>query len=319
MATASPTAVWGALFVVYVVWGSTYLAIRVVVETAPPLLSMGLRFVAAGALVAGVFALRRGFRSLAVTRRELAAAGLVGALLLLGGNGLVAIAEQTVPSGLAALLVSATPLWLVCLRVVMRDRPGAMTWVGTAVGFGGIALLTLPGSQSGDVELWGVLVVIAATVSWALGSFFSSRLPLPENPFVATIWEMLLGGLALLVAGVGAGEVGGLDLGAVAPEAWFALAYLVTFGSIAAFSAYVWLLGNAPISLVATYAYVNPVVAVVLGALILDERITVPILVGGAIVVAGVALVVSTERPRRAARVEPVPETEPAAPRVVGS
>ena len=320
---ASPAATWAALVTVYLVWGSTYLGIRVVVETAPPLLSMGARFLVAGLLLAAFLAWRRGPGVLRVERRRLAACALVGALLLLCGNGLVAIAEQTVPSGLAALLVAATPLWLVLLRVGTGDRPRAATLAGTFLGFLGIALLARPGSQDGGdvpVEFWGVILIVIATFCWAQGSFFSPRLPLPANPFVATTWEMIFGGTLLLLAGTARGEAADLDLSAVAPDAWLALAYLTTVGSLVGFSAYVWLLSNAPISLTATYAYVNPVVAVALGALILDETVTAAILVGGAVVVVGVGLVVSMERPGRPDRqaaadadIDPAAAAEPAA------
>ena len=297
--SASVLAIWVALVTVYLVWGSTYLAIRVVVDTAPPLLAMGARFLLAGLLLGAVIAARRGLGALRVRPRQLAAAGLVGLLLLLGGNGGVAVAEQTVPSGIAALLVAATPLWLVCLRVAARDRPVPMSLLGTGVGFVGIALLVRPGASLGEgVETWGLVVVVGAAASWALGSFLSSRIPVPEDAFVATTWEMLLGGAALLLSGVAAGEVSDLQLSAVAPEAWAWLAYLVVIGSIVAFSAYVWLLHNAPITLTATYAYVNPEVAVVLCALILSEPVTTAVVVGGAVVVLGVGLVVSAERPR---------------------
>jgi drug/metabolite transporter (DMT)-like permease len=312
--TASPAATWFALVTVYLVWGSTYLAIRVVVESAPPLLSMGVRFVVAGALLAAFLALRSGPGVLRVTWRELGSAGLVGVLLLLCGNGAVAVAEQTVPSGLAALLVAATPLWLVCLRLAARDRPRAWSLAGTVLGFAGIAVLARPGGQGGDVEAWGVALIVGATVAWAVGSFFSSRLPMPANPFVATMWEMTVGGGLMVLAGVGRGELSGFSLDQVEPAAWAWLGYLVVFGSLAAFTAYVWLLHNAPISLTATYAYVNPVVAVVLGALILSEPVTTAIVVGGSVVVLGVGLVVSTERPRREA---PVPAPGPA-PDVIG-
>jgi drug/metabolite transporter (DMT)-like permease len=228
-------------------------------------------------------------------------------LLLLGGNGGVAYAEQTVPSGITALLVAATPLWLVCLRTVAKDRPARLSLLGTVVGFLGIAVLVRPGASLGEgVETTGLLVVIAAAGSWALGSFLSSRVAMPGDAFVATTWEMLTGGAGLLIAGLLRGEGADLDTGQIAGEAWAWLAYLVVIGSIVAFSAYVWLLQNAPISLTATYAYVNPVVAVILGAIVLAEPITAAVVIGGAIVVLGVGLVVSVERPRR---VEPEPVT----------
>jgi drug/metabolite transporter (DMT)-like permease len=312
-APASPAAVWGALVVVYVVWGSTYLAIRVIVRDMPPLLAMGARFLVAGLVLAAIIAARKGTGALRVDRRQLGSAGLVGVLLLLGGNGMVAVGEQTVPSGLAALIVSATPLWIVLLRLSTGDRPRAITILGTFLGFAGIAVLARPGSVAEDVELWGILLVIAATMSWSVGAFSTPRLPMPVNPFVATTYEMLLGGAAMVLVGSARGEWRGFDPSAVSLDSWLWLGYLVTIGSLAAFSAFVWLLGNAPLSLVATYAYVNPVVAVALGALVLDESITTAVVVGGLIVVAGVALVVTQERPRRATPA-PTPEEPPLVP-----
>jgi len=166
----SVLAVWVALVTVYLVWGSTYLAIRVVVETVPPLLAMGARFLLAGLLLGAVIAVRKGPRTLRIRPRQLGAAATVGLLLLLGGNGGVAVAEQTVPSGIAALLVAATPLWLVCLRFAARDRPAALSLLGTVVGFVGIAVLVRPGASLGDgVETWGLITVVGAAASWALG------------------------------------------------------------------------------------------------------------------------------------------------------
>jgi len=180
--------------------------------------------------------------------------------------------------------------------------------VGTALGFVGIAVLVLPGGLADEhgaaVETWGLVVIIGAAACWAVGSFASSRIPMPDDAFVATTWEMLAGGAGLVLSGVAAGELNGFEIGDVSGEAWAWLAYLVVIGSLVAFSAYVWLLLHAPISLTATYAYVNPVVAVLLGALVLDEPIAAAVVGGGAIVVVGVGLVVSSERPRRA---EPQP------------
>ncbi|MEE1756892.1 EamA family transporter [Streptomyces sp. SP18CS02] len=288
-------AVWGALVIVYVVWGSTYLGISVVVETMPPFLSAGVRFVIAGVLLAGLVAWRQGPAALRVNRAQLASASVVGLLLLLGGNGFVVLAETTVPSGLTALLIAVVPAWVVLLRTVAGERPGLGAYSGVLLGLAGLAVLTLPG-LSGDVRLGGVLTVIAATVMWSAGSFSSSRIPMPANPFAASAYEMVAGGIGCLLLGLFRGEQHGLDVGAVSTRSWVAFAYLVVFGSLIAFTAYAWLLQRAPLSLVATYAYVNPVVAVVLGALILDEAVTWPIVLGGAVVVAGVCLIVSTER-----------------------
>jgi len=296
-----PVATWSALAVVYLVWGSTYLGIRILVGFVPPLLAMGARFLCAGILLAAFLAIRHGPGILRVPPRRALSAGVVGVLLLTLGNGGVAVAEQTVPSGLAALLVAEVPLWLVCLRLLARDTPRRTTLAGTALGFVGIAILALPGSHPAGTALWGILMIIGATICWSSGSFATPRVPMPTHPFVATTYEMLTAGLVLMAGGAATGEFGRVHLASVPPRAWLALVYLIVFGSLVAFSAYVWLLGNAPLSLVATYAYVNPVVAVILGALILGEQVTPPILIGGAIVVAGVGLVVSVERPRRRA------------------
>ncbi|MGW1010887.1 EamA family transporter [Streptomyces termitum] len=288
-------AVWGALAIVYVVWGSTYLGIRIVVETVPPFLASGSRFVTAGLLLAGIVAWRYGPAALKVDRRRLGSAALVGLLLILGGNGLVNLAETTVPSGLAALLIAVVPVWVVLLRVLGGERPGLGAYGGVLIGLAGLAVLTLPG-LSGDIGLGGVLLVVLAALLWSVGTVSSSRLPMPANPFTASVYEMLAGGLGGIVVGLLRGEQHGFDVTEVSGRSWTALAGLVVFGSLIAFTAYAWLLQSAPVSLVATYAYVNPVVAVLLGALILGEALTWPILLGGAIVVAAVCLIVTTER-----------------------
>ncbi|MEU6932233.1 EamA family transporter [Streptomyces sp. NPDC046374] len=290
-----PAAVWAALGIVYVVWGSTYLGIRIVVETLPPFLSAGTRFVAAGLILAGIIAWRQGPAALKVTPRQLVSAVGVGLLLILGGNGLVVLAETSIPSGLAALLIAVVPAWVVILKALSGARPTVGGLAGVLLGLVGLGVLTLPG-LSGDVKAGGVLLVVAATLCWSVGSFSSSRLPMPANPFAASAYEMIAGGLAGLGVGLVRGEHHGLDLSAVSGRSWAALAYLVVFGSLLAFTAYAWLLQAAPLSLVATYAYVNPVVAVALGALVLNEALTWPIMLGGAIVVGGVCLIVSTER-----------------------
>ncbi|MEU5218318.1 EamA family transporter [Streptomyces sp. NPDC020807] len=288
-------AVWVALGIVYVVWGSTYLGIRIAVETMPPFLSAGTRFVTAGLILAGIIAWRQGPAALRVTPRELASTVVVGLLLILGGNGLVVLAETSIPSGLAALLIAVVPAWVVILKAAYGARPTLGGVGGVLLGLAGLAVLTLPG-LSGDVKIGGVLLVLAGTLCWAVGSFSSSRVPMPGNPFTASAYEMVAGGLAGLCVGLVRGEQHGLDLAGISTRSWVALAYLIVFGSLIAFTAYAWLLQAAPISLVATYAYVNPVVAVALGALVLNEALTWPIVLGGAIVVGGVCLIVSTER-----------------------
>ncbi|MFI7449862.1 EamA family transporter [Nonomuraea sp. NPDC049714] len=294
--------VWGALGVVYVVWGSTYLGIAIVIETMPPMLSGALRFVSAAVLLGGFLVIRKGLAPFRMTARQLGGAAVVGLLLLTGGNGMVAVAEQHISSGLAALLVASVPLWLVVLRIAFRDRPQVLTLAGVLVGFGGVAAVSLSGGTSGSSA--GIVVILLAAGSWSVGSFLSSRIAMPANALAASTVEMLVGGAGMVVVGLTAGEH--LDIAAVSGRSWAALAYLVLVGSLIGFTAYSWLLGNAPISLVSTYAYVNPVVAVLLGVLILSEQVTWQILAGGLIILVGVALVVSTER--RPKTPEPEPE-----------
>jgi drug/metabolite transporter (DMT)-like permease len=300
---APPALIWLALLIVYVIWGSTYLAIRVAVETLPPMLSAAARFAAASVVLGLVLRLSQGRGALAVTRRQLRGAALAGLLLLAGGNGLVVLAEsgppgKAVPSGIAALLIATVPLLVVVLRAVTGDPPHRATVIGVLTGFAGLAVLVLPGG-GGAVPIVGALVAVAAAASWSLGSFLSSRMVMPGNPFVATVYEMVAGATALALLGVLRGEHRALDLAAVSARSWIALTYLVCAGSLLAFTAYVWLLHHAPISLASTYAYVNPVVAVALGALLVAELVTPQVLVGGAVILASVALVVATERRRR--------------------
>jgi drug/metabolite transporter (DMT)-like permease len=305
-ATATPArgVLWLALGIVYVVWGSTYLAIRVVLESMPAFLSAGSRFVVAGLIMGLFLRWRRGPGGLRVSAAELGACAIVGGLLLLGGNGLVVVAEQHIDSGLAALVVAAVPLWVVLLRLANRDRPRAATVGAVLVGFGGIAVLLSPGS-GGSTRVYGVLTVLCASFFWSIGSYFSAQLPLPGDPFVTTVYEMLTGGALMLVTALARGELWNFSPSQLSGRSWIALVYLTVAGSLAAFTAYVWLLRSAPISLVATYAYVNPAVAVLLGALILDEPVTWPIAIGGAIVVLSVAVVVSAEQRPRGAPPEP--------------
>jgi drug/metabolite transporter (DMT)-like permease len=285
-----------ALLTVYLIWGSTYLAIRVVVTHGiPPLLGMGLRFLLAGALLAGVLAVRRGPRALRISRAQIVTSAVVGVLLLFGGNGFVAVAEQALPSGLAALLVSTTPLWLVVLGLITGDRARVASVVGTLIGFAGTAVLARPGG-SGGAPLWAVGLILLATLCWASGSLFSRRRPDPANAFVASAYQMLIGGAVLTVVGLARGDAARFDVSAVPPAGWWALAYLVVVGSLVAYTAYFWLLGNAPLQLVSTYAYVNPVVAVILGWLLLGEQVSLPVVIGGALAVVGVAVVISAER-----------------------
>jgi drug/metabolite transporter (DMT)-like permease len=289
-----------ALLTVYLVWGSAYLAIAVTVETLPPLLSGGLRNVAAGAVLA-IILLACG-RSLVVPLRQFAATAVVGVTMITSGTGLVTLAQSSVlgpavPSGITALLMAAVPLLLVVLRVAHADPPKPVALAGVLVGLAGLAMLIVAqGGTGGVVPVGGALLVVLSTVGWALGSYYSTWLPLPSDPFVGTAYQMLIGGALLAGLGVGAGELRGFDAGAVSTRSWLAFAYLAVAACLVAYTAYVWLLSAAPISLTSTYAYVNPVVAVILGALLLNERLTSDVVLAGAAIVVGVALVVSAER-----------------------
>jgi drug/metabolite transporter (DMT)-like permease len=304
--------VWLGLATIYVVWGSTYLGIRVMVETVPPLLGSGVRFLVAGAIFAVWLLARRGRGALRASAREVGASAIVGTLLLLGGNGLVAVAEQDVPSGLAALVIASVPLWIVVFRRLSGERIGTATALSVVVGFAGVALLLAPGERPADAPVGGVLIVVAAAFCWAAGSFTSGRVPVPRDPLLATALQMLCGGAAMVAAALIAGEGADVRPGAFSLDSVLAFAYLVTFGSLAAFTAYTWLLANAPLSQVATYAYVNPVVAIALGAVILGEEVTPIVVVGAGIIVASVAVTVrraaAPARRRAAAPSAPAPE-----------
>jgi drug/metabolite transporter (DMT)-like permease len=287
-------AVLGALAVVYVVWGSTYLAIKYTVADLPPFLAMGCRFLLAGSLLLLVVLATRGRTALRATPVQLATAAACGLLMLVGGNGLVAVAEQYVDSGLAALLIAATPLWVVVLRAVLGDRPAAATLGGLVLGIVGVGVLLRPGF-GGAHGIGPLLLVCLCSLLWSVGTVLATRRPLPVDPFATTVVEMAVGGAAMVVLGSLGGEWGRVHLGAVEASSWVAFGYLVVVGSAVAYSAYVWLLARAPVSLVTTYAYVNPAVAVALGALFLDEPLSAPVLIGGAVIIAAVAVVISVE------------------------
>jgi drug/metabolite transporter (DMT)-like permease len=294
--------IWLALATIYVVWGSTYLAIRVMVETMPPLLAAGTRFVVAGAVFLAVLLAARGRASVRIGRRELIGAGIMGLLLPFGGNGLVTVAEQEIPSGLAALIIGSVPLWVVLLRTAHGDRPHPVTLAGVAIGFTGLALLVLPGDRPGDAALWGVLVCTAAAVSWATGSYYSRRIPQPDDALVSTAWQMVLGGAAMVAVGAAVGELGDVHPERFSLDSVLALVYLITIGGLLAYTAYTWLLKHAPISTVATYAFVNPVIALVLGWAILSEEITLAMVASAAAIVLSVAAVVRREGEREPVR-----------------
>lgn len=294
---------------IYIIWGSTYLAIRIAIDTLPPFLMAGVRFVVAGGLLYG-WARRRGAPR--PIRAHWLAAALVGALMLLGGNGGVVWAEQRVPSGLTAVLIATVPLWIAVLEWVRGGvRPGGRVAVGLAMGLAGIALLVGPGELAGGkgVDLVGAAVLLFASLSWAVGSLYSRRAGLPSSPLLATAMEMLTGGLLLLLAGLIAGQAAALDLGRISLQSVVALGYLIVFGSLVAFTAYVWLLRVTLPAQAATYAYVNPVVAVFLGWALGGEPLTARTLLAAAVII-GAVVIITASQPR-AARAAAIPAAVP--------
>ena len=291
---------WIALAIVYVVWGSTFFAIALVVHSMPPLLAAGARFVLAGLILGGIIALRDR-RALRVSRRQLASAATVGTLLLAGGNGLVTLGERTVPSGLAALIIASIPLWVVILRLAFGERIGKDILAGVAVGIVGVGILVVPNGISGQIELLPLLLLVLAALFWASGSFLSQRIEMPRSVWGSSVYQQFAAGLVLIGLGTVFGEARALDASRFTTESQLGLAYLVVFGSLVAFSAYTWLLQNAPVSLVSTYAYVNPVIAVFLGTIFLAEPMTPTMIAGAALILAAVAFILSRMNSARVA------------------
>ena len=300
---------WTALWVVYIVWGSTYLAIKIAVRTLPPLLTAGTRFLAEAVLLTAILGIAR--RSLRVSRREALTAAGLGVVLLGFGVGLVHVAETRIDSSVAAMIAGSVPLQIVVWRTIARERVPRETVIAALVGLAGLAFVVGPDGLEGGSTAVGLLVMLTASLAWSRGSFASRGLRLPADPFVATVYEMLGGGLVLAAAGLAIGEASELGGASFEPGPVAAWAYLAVAGSVIGFSAYAWLLDNAPISQVVTHQYVNPLVAVVLGALLLEERPGPWTLVGAALIVGAVA--VTARREGRAAPVTPRRAT--AAPR----
>lgn len=278
------------LLTVWLAWGGTYPAIRVMVETVPPLLGTSVRFLVAGAVLAGVLA---ALGRLRVARSELIGAGVIGTVIL-GDIGVLAVAEQHVPAGLAALIIASVPLWIVLLQLGAREPVARRTVVAVLAGLAGIGLLVDPG---GAAPVGWLLVLVAAAAVEAAGQFFSRSARLPADPLVNSTVQLLAAGLALGAVGLALGEAAELDGAAFSTDSLVAFAYLVVPGSIVAYTAFTWLLRNVPIGTVSTYAYVNPVVAVTAGWALLGERITAQMAVAGAVIVGSVALVIRARRP----------------------
>ncbi len=301
---------------IYLVWGSTYLGIRIAVETLPPFLMSGARFLVAGGLIAGWIAVTRGFRP---TRRQWFDNTVIGALLLLGGNGLVSWAEQMIPSGITTLIVSLGPLFIVLLDWAVlafgRDksqgtRPGVATFVGVGLGITGLAVLVGPqlGEGVGHLDPWRVGGLVLACVSWSAGSLYTRYARSPAEPFTGAAMQMLAGSGWLILVSVLRGEPWQVNLAAVSARSLLAWSYLIVAGSLVGFTTFVWLMKHSTPARVSTYAYVNPVVAVFLGWLVLHEPVSSRIFIAAAIIIAGVAIITATKnRPAPAATASPVP------------
>ncbi len=293
-------AAWAALLVVWVVWGSTFVAIRVGVESIPPLAMASFRYLVAGALLFPIARYSGGSRLRAADRPRVAQwLGMAGAgtMLLAFGNGAACYAEQTLPAGFTALLIATVPIWMVLADRVINGRAiPRVGWLALGIGLAGVAILARPHGHGSPLP---VLIVLGGSLSWGTGSVLAGRLPSPARPLLGAAMEMLAGGAVLAGLAAATGELGRLDLGQVSGRSWLALLYLVGPGSLLAMTCYVVALRRLPTAAVSTYAYVNPVVAVGLGALLLGERLTLGTPLGGAVVLVAVALLLSS-RPGKA-------------------
>jgi drug/metabolite transporter (DMT)-like permease len=285
--------IWTALPLVYVIWGSTYLGIRYAVETIPPFLMAGTRFLVAGTVF---YIWRRSVGDPAPTRGQWLRAAVVGILLLVGGNGLVSLAEKNVASGIAALIVGSAPLWMTTMEALRPGgtRPNRLGILGLVVGFAGIVLLVGPsifGGYHTDSHPIGIITLLFAALFWSVGSIYSRTADLPRSSLLSTSMEMLTGGAGLYLAGTVTGEWHQLVLANVSTRSWLGLIFLTVFGSMVGFTAYAWLLRNAPVSLAATYAYVNPLIAILLGSLLAQETLNMHVLLAALVIIGSVVLI----------------------------
>ena len=285
--------VWAALLTLYVVWGSTYLGILYAIETMPPFVMGALRFTIAGGLMLG-WSFWRNPRPLP-SLRQVRDSVIIGALLLGGGNSLVAVAEQTIPSGITALFIALLPAWLVVLaRVFVGEPIGRPVAVGVVIGLVGVAILVGPWEAGGTLDAIGIVAVLASPILWSIGSIFSTHgAKEPSDPVRAVGIQMLSGGMVMTLAALILGDWARFDPAAVSSTSLIALVYLIVMGSIVGYSSYIWLIRHAPLAKAGTYAYVNPVVAFVLGAWLASEPITPRIVVAAAVIVFADALIVT--------------------------
>ena len=324
--TPSRTALIAGFAAIYLIWGSTYLGIRIVVETIPPFLMAGVRFLVAGLIVAAFIAITRGFRA---TKKQWRDNAITGGFLCLGGNGLVSWSEQRVPSGIATLIISAGPVFIVLMdwaaHAFFKDgkrgtRPKPVTFVGLALGFVGLAVLVGPDvlkAGAGGLDPWSVLGLLMATLLWGCGMIYMKYASEPAEPFTASSIQMMVGSGWLLVTGVLTGELARFDPAGLTARSVGAWVYLVTFGSLIGFSTFTWLMKHSTPAKVSTYAYVNPIVAVFLGWLVLHEQVSPRIFLAAAIIIAGVVIITITKnaKPKVASQLAAGPAPAQAAAR----
>ncbi|MFN8413482.1 MAG: EamA family transporter [Anaerolineales bacterium] len=294
------TKIWLALIALYIVWGSTYLGIKVAIETIPPFFHAGVRFLISG-LILVIW--QRAAGAEMPTRKQWISTAIIGTLLLLGGNGLVAWAEQTIPSGIAALIIGSMPMFMVIAEAIRPNgiKPTWQTILGLIIGFTGIFILVGPSELSGSgltLNPFGVIALLCACVLWASGSVYSKLADLPKASLMSTGAQMLCGSMSLFIVSLLTGELHGWNPAAVSMRSLYGLTYLITIGSIIGFGSFTWLLQNAPISLVATYAYVNPIVAVLLGFWLASEPLEPRIWVATAIIIGSVIFINSRSKPK---------------------
>ena len=300
------TKVWTALLAIYIIWGSTYLAIRFAVETIPPFFMAGVRFLISGLIL---YIWRRLAGDPAPTPRQWRSGAIVGLLLLLGGNGVVSWAEQHVASGIAALIVASIPLWVALIDAIRPHgiKPDRKIVLGLLIGFGGIVMLVLSSGGQGSAEgmtFSGVVALLLAAFLWSLGSIYGRDADMPKSSLLGTSIEMLGGAAGLFIAATLLGEWKAVNLAAITSRSLIGLGYLIVAGSLIGFTSYSWLIRNAPVSLAATYAYVNPVVAIFLGAWLAHEVINLPIVISAMVIIASVVVINLSKKAQPRAQVE---------------